>query len=81
MGLLVLLLGAAVGLVTLVLLVIKAFQTDVLWGIACLVCWPVTLLFVILHWPETKNVFLVQLIGAALIVCGFLMTASARGGA
>jgi hypothetical protein len=62
------------GLVLLVIgnlwIAIKAFQEGILWGLACLIIPFASLLFVVLHWYETKVPFLIALAGTALMIFG-----------
>ena len=46
------------------------FQTSVVWGILSILVPFVSLLFVIMHWDETKRPFLVQIVGLVLIYFG-----------
>ncbi len=49
---------------------IAAFKTSILWGIACLLIAPVSLLFLIMHWNNAKNPFFLQLIGFGIMFLG-----------
>ncbi len=49
---------------------IAAFKTSILWGLGCLLLSPVSLIFLILHWPVAKNPFLLQLIGVVICIIG-----------
>jgi hypothetical protein len=51
-------------------LLIKAFQTSVLWGLGYIFVPFVSLVFVALHWPDTKKPFLYLLAGLLLFVLG-----------
>ena len=44
-------------------LLIRAFGTSLLWGLACLFLWPAAIAYAVFHWPEAKNPFLVQVVG------------------
>jgi len=46
------------------------FQTSVVWGILSILVPFVSLLFVIMHWDDTKRPFLVQIVGLVLIYFG-----------
>ena len=46
------------------------FQTSVVWGILSILVPFVSLLFVIMHWDDTKRPFLVQVVGLVLIYFG-----------
>lgn len=47
---------------------IAAFRTSILWGLACLLIYPVSIIYLILHWSEAKNPFFLQLAGLAIIL-------------
>ncbi|EXJ10904.1 hypothetical protein [Nitrincola nitratireducens] len=49
---------------------IAAFKTHILWGIACILIAPVSLIFLILHWDVAKNPFFLQLVGFATMFIG-----------
>ncbi|SFN37520.1 hypothetical protein [Dokdonella immobilis] len=51
-------------------LLVVIFQTSVAWGILSILVPFVSLLFVIMHWDDTKRPFLVQLVGLVLIYFG-----------
>tara|TARA_R110002049_G_scaffold29552_12_gene100430 strand:+ start:1568 stop:1822 length:255 start_codon:yes stop_codon:yes gene_type:complete len=46
---------------------IAAFKESVWWLIACILISPISLLFLVLHWPEAKNPFFLQLVGLVVI--------------
>lgn len=47
-------------------LLFRAFETSVLWGLGCLCLGVPTLVFIILHWEDTKDAFFGILTGYAL---------------
>ena len=51
-------------------MLVVIFQTSVVWGILSILVPFVSLLFVIMHWDDTKRPFLVQLVGLVLIYFG-----------
>ncbi|MBA4500854.1 hypothetical protein [Marinobacterium marinum] len=52
---------------------IAAFRTSVIWGLACLLISPVSIIYLVLHWPEAKNPFFLQLAGLAVVLfSGFM---------
>ncbi|WP_432698465.1 hypothetical protein ACQUQP_09025 [Marinobacterium sp. YM272] len=55
---------------------IAAFRTSILWGLACLIISPVSIIYLILHWSEAKNPFFLQLAGLAIILIAGSMGAS-----
>lgn len=65
--------GGIVVLVAGVMLLVKAFQTSVLWGLGYIFVPFVSLIFVILYWQETKKPFLYLLGGAALLLVGVVL--------
>src|SRR5438046_1572795 len=69
MGIIVII-GYIVAIVGMIMILIQAFQESVIWGIGCLLVPFVALIFVAMHWEETKKGFLLQLAGVALIVVG-----------
>ena len=48
-------------------LLVVAFQTSILWGICTLLIPFVSLVFVVMHWQQSKNPFLLQIAGGVLI--------------
>ena len=48
-------------------LLILAFQTSILWGLACFIPFG-GLVFVLLHWQESKGAFFTSLAGTLLII-------------
>jgi len=64
----------AIGMVTMIgaglVLLVKAFQTSVLWGLGYIFVPFVSLIFVILHWQDTKKPFLYLLAGAVVFAIG-----------
>mgnify|MGYP000716518832 CR=1 FL=1 len=52
---------------------IAAFKTSIIWGLACLLVSPVSIIYLILHWSEAKNPFFLQLAGLVIILLsGFI---------
>ena len=72
-ALLLLLIGVLVmGIAGLVLLT-KAFQASILWGLAYLLVPFAALFFVIVYWHDTKKAFFYLLGGFALLMVGVLL--------
>jgi hypothetical protein len=65
--------GGIVVLVAGVMLLVKAFQTSVLWGLGYMFVPFVSLIFVVLYWQETKKPFLYLLGGAAILLVGVVL--------
>jgi uncharacterized protein len=56
-----------------------AFQVSLWWVVGGVMCAPVQIIFVILHWAETKKAFGLQLVGVAMICLGSLSGAGSAG--
>ncbi len=67
--------GGIIGLVFGIMILVKAFQTSVGWGLACLLVPFVSLIFVITHWEETKKPFLLGLLAIPFQVVGMMLAA------
>ncbi len=50
-----------------ILFVITAFKKNPLWGLGCLLIYPISLIFLILHWKDAKMPFLIQISGIGII--------------
>jgi len=48
-------------------LLISAFRTSILWGLAVLLIAPVAILYLIIHWQDAKGPFKLQFIGALIV--------------
>lgn len=77
MGMILLMLGGLIALVGGIWLLVKAFQTSILWGLGCLFLAPVQLVFIIMHWGEAKKPFLIYLAGLVLVILGSVLGAPA----
>ena len=49
---------------------VAAFTTGLWWGLGCLFLWPVSLLFLVVHWDVAKNPFFFLFFGLVLILIG-----------
>ena len=56
-----------------IILLVKAFQTSVWWGLGSLFVPFVSLIFVGVHWQVAKKPFLMGLIGIPLIIVGTML--------
>ncbi len=61
------LLGLGIFIIGGVYFLITAFGTSVMWGLGCLFVTPVTILYLIFHWEDAKQPFLIQIIGFVII--------------
>ncbi len=72
--------GGLLALIFGIILLIKAFQTHVLWGLGYLFVPFVGLVFVIKYWDDTKSAFLKTLLGSVLAAIGGGLVASQSEG-
>jgi hypothetical protein len=73
MGLALLIIGVIVALGGHIGIVLEAFKEGILWGLGCLLLPIVTLIFVVLHWSETKKPFLFAVLGNILCIAGSVL--------
>lgn len=73
LGTILLVIGALVAFIYGIILLIKAFQTSVLWGLGYLFVPFVALIFVIVHWDVAKQPFLYSLLGVAIMFIGIAL--------
>lgn len=72
-GSILMVIGLIIVVVYGIILIVKAFQTSVLWGLAYLFVPFVSLIFIIVHWEVAKKSFLRGLIGIPFLLAGFFM--------
>ena len=68
--------GLIIALVYGIILLIKAFQTHILWGLGSLFVPFVSLVFVIMHWDIAKKPFLMGLLSIPFYIAGTAMLPS-----
>ncbi len=74
LGFALLAIGVIIGLIYGIILLVKAFQTSVWWGLGyLLLSFPVGLIFIIKYWDETKKPFLMSLLSIPFMVGGVLL--------
>jgi len=73
LGFALIIIGIIIGFVFGIQLLILAFQTSVLWGLGYIFVPFVALIFIIMHWNETKTPFLRSLIAFPLYIIGALL--------
>lgn len=76
MGMFLFVAGFVVSLVCGIIIIVKAFQVSVGWGLAVIFIPFASLFFVFNHWADTKKVFLVSVGGGALAFMGAISIAS-----
>ena len=74
MGIALMIVGGLVALVGGIGVLIAAFRESVGWGIGCLVVPLVSLIFVVMHWEETKKPFLLNVAGSIVMVVGAVIS-------
>lgn len=60
--------GFALAVVGVIWFYVLAFVEGILWGIGCLLFFPVCLVFLILHWQRTYMPAMAMFIGVGLVV-------------
>ena len=65
--------GGIMALIYSIIVLIKAFQTSIWWGIGSLLIGLVGLIFVIMHWDRAGKPFLMSLAGMALVFVGAML--------
>ena len=73
-GMILLGLGSLIAIWYGIILLIKAFQTSILWGLGYLLVPFVALIFVIVHWDVAKKPFLMSLLAIPLIAVGVTLS-------
>lgn len=74
-GMILMLVGWIVALVGGIMILIKAFQTSIWWGLGSLFIPFVILVFVALNWEESKQGFLIWLAGVVVAIVGSVIAA------
>jgi len=72
--------GGIVMLVGGIMIIIKAFQESIVWGLASLFIPIVGLVFVLTHWDDAGKPFLIYLAGLALYIVGIVAVGGSAGG-
>ena len=75
-GLVLLIVGVIVMGITGIVLLVKAFQTSILWGLGYIFVPFVSLIFVVMYWNDTKKPFLYMLGGLGVFVIGIVLGGS-----
>jgi hypothetical protein len=56
-----------------IMILIEAFKKSVMWGIGCLLCGIVTLVFVFTNWAACKKGFLILVAGIVIEIIGVVL--------
>ena len=75
-ALVLLIVGFLVMGITGIVLVTKAFQTSIMWGLGYLFVPFVSLIFVFMYWSDTKKPFLYMLAGLVVFMVGMALGGS-----
>lgn len=71
--------GAVIGLICGIQLLVLAFRTSILWGLGCLFVPFVALIFVVVHWDEAKTPFLRGLLAIPFYIVGIILLPHTTG--
>jgi hypothetical protein len=71
-----LLLGWLVSIVGGIMLLVVAFKESILWGLGCIFIPFVALIFIVMHWEQSKKPFFIELAGAVLVIIGIILGGS-----
>jgi len=69
-GLILVIISFIIGIYYSIVLIIRAFQTHILWGLGYLIVPFVSLIFVIMHWDVAKKPFLMSLLALVILFVG-----------
>ena len=73
MGLVLLILGLILAAIGHVGILIEAFKEGIGWGLGTLLIPIVALIFVFMHWQETRKPFLLSVVGNVIWIVGSVM--------
>ena len=79
LGGILIIIGSLIGLVYGIILLVKAFQVSILWGLAYLLIPFAALVFIIVHWEVAKKPFLMSLLSIPFVVVGLMMAPGIAG--
>jgi hypothetical protein len=73
LGITMLCIGALIGLIFGIQILVAAFRTSIWWGLGSLFVPIVGLIFIIVHWSVAKRPFLLSLIALPFVVLGTVL--------
>jgi uncharacterized membrane protein len=74
MGIALIILGAFLCVIGGIGLLIEQFKESILWGLGSLLIPIISLIFVVLHWKVSRNLFLIQVVGFGIILVGMAIS-------
>lgn len=78
-GIIIIVAGSLIALVYGIILLIKAFQISIWWGLAYLLIPFAALVFIIVHWDIAKKPFLMSLLSFPFILVGLMLAPGITG--
>ena len=69
-GLILVIISFIIGIFYSIVLIIRAFQTHILWGLGYLIVPFVSLIFIVMHWEVAKKPFLMSLLALVILFVG-----------
>lgn len=73
-GSLFIIIGVAISFIYGILLLIRAFQAGLLWGLGYIFIPFVSFIFIIVHWETAKSPFLKGLLAIPFLIVGMMLT-------
>ena len=73
-GVILMIIGIIISVVYGIILLIRAFEASILWGLGYIFIPFVSLIFVIVHWEDAKSPFLKGLLAIPFLILGVLLT-------
>ena len=73
-GAVIAILGIAIAFFGGLWFLVAAFRESIWWGLACLFIPIVSLFFLVVHWPQARKPFLLQLLGIVIIAVAIIVS-------
>ncbi len=80
LGVILIIVGTLIALVYGIILLVKAFQVSIWWGLAYLLIPFAALVFIVVHWEVAKKPFLMSLLSFPFIIVGLILAPGIAGG-
>ena len=75
-GAISLIIGVIISVIYGIILLIRAFEAGILWGLGYMFIPFISLIFVIVHWEEAKSPFLKGLLAIPFLIVGLSLTSN-----